>query len=153
NYGLIKVELFQTEAPETVKNFLEYASAKHYNGAIFHRVIADFMIQGGGFDADMTELKSKAPIKNESGNGLANAKYTIAVAGATGPHRGTCQFFINTKDNPFLDKANAVDSWGYCAFGKVIAGQDVVDKIRKVPTEAKNAKVGGNQVPLQDVPV
>lgn len=132
--GKIKIELYQKHAPETVKNFLRYAKEKHYDGTIFHRVISNFMIQGGGMTPDMKEKKTHAPIKNESANGLSNKRGTIAMARTPDPHSASAQFFINVKDNTFLDKKNAQDGWGYCVFGKVIEGMDVVDKIRMVRT-------------------
>ncbi|HYV35386.1 MAG TPA: peptidylprolyl isomerase [Gemmataceae bacterium] len=138
--GNIKVELFEDKAPITVKNFLEYVDAKHYDGTIFHRVIKDFMIQGGGMDVNNKQKPTKAPIKNEAGNGLANARGTIAMARTNNPDSATSQFFINTVDNKFLDRANAQDKVGYCVFGKVLEGMDVVDKIRAV-------QVGANDVP------
>jgi cyclophilin family peptidyl-prolyl cis-trans isomerase len=144
NHGTIKIELYAKEAPITVKNFLDYVDAKHYDGTIFHRIIPDFMIQGGGFTQDMKQKPTKDAIVNESKNGLKNLKYTIAMARTSLPNSATCQFFINTVDNAFLDKANAKDGVGYCVFGKVIAGQQVVEKIKAVPT-------GAMDVPTQPV--
>src|SRR5262249_12947279 len=141
--GTIKVELFEKDAPVTVKNFLRYVDDKHYDGTIFHRVIADFMIQGGGFSKGLNkanikdkEKKTRDPIKNESNNGQSNKPGTIAMARTGRPDSATAQFFINTKDNDFLDRAKARDKVGYCVFGKVIEGMDVVDKIRRVKTRA-----------------
>lgn len=134
NKGTIKLELFADKAPNTVANFVKYAEDKHYNGTIFHRVIADFMIQGGGFDQEMAQKKTREPIKNESANGVSNKRGTIAMARTPNPHSASAQFFINVKDNTFLDKANAQDGWGYCVFGKVIDGMKVVDTIRSVET-------------------
>jgi cyclophilin family peptidyl-prolyl cis-trans isomerase len=129
--GDIKVELFEDKAPVTVENFLQYVKDKHYDGLVFHRVIKDFMIQGGGYDADLKEKKTRAPIKNESGNGVPNNRGYIAMARTNDLDTATSQFYINTVDNPFLDKNK------YCAFGRVIEGMDVVDKIRSVSTGAK----------------
>jgi cyclophilin family peptidyl-prolyl cis-trans isomerase len=144
--GKIKIELFRDKAPLTVKNFLQYVDGKFYDGTIFHRVIPNFMIQGGGFKPGLMEKKSRDPIKNEAGNGLSNLRGNIAVARTTVPNSGTCQFFINVQDNKFLDKSK--DSDGYCVFGKVIAGMDVVDKIKAVATGDR----GGHQnVPQSDV--
>ncbi len=142
--GNIKIELFADKAPKTVKNFLKYVEDKHYDGTIFHRVIADFMIQGGGMEPGLRERKTREPIENEAGNGLSNERGTIAMARTNQPHSATSQFFINVKDNTFLDKARARDKWGYAVFGKVIEGMDVVDKIRAVET--------GNQGDHQNVP-
>jgi cyclophilin family peptidyl-prolyl cis-trans isomerase len=135
--GTIKIELFEDKAPITVKNFLNYVDKKHYDGTIFHRVIEDFMVQGGGFDKDQSEKKTDPPIKNESTNGLKNERGTVAMARTPKPDSATSQFFINVKGNDFLDKENARDMVGYCVFGRVIEGMDVVDKIRKVKTGAK----------------
>lgn len=147
--GAIKVELFEKEAPITVKNFLNYVDKKHYDGLVFHRVIADFMIQGGGFDKDLKERKTDPPIKNEAGNGLKNEKGTIAMARTRIADSATSQFFINTKSNDFLDRANSGDGVGYCVFGKVIDGMDVVEKIRKVKTGPKG--IFDKDCPLEDV--
>jgi peptidyl-prolyl cis-trans isomerase B (cyclophilin B) len=131
--GKIKAELYQDKAPITVKNFLRYVDEKHYDGTIFHRVIPDFMIQGGGFEPGMKERKdTHSPIENESNNGVANEKGTLAMARTNAPNSATDQFFINVKDNPFLDRANAKDKVGYAVFGKVVEGMKVVDQIRKV---------------------
>jgi cyclophilin family peptidyl-prolyl cis-trans isomerase len=135
--GTIKIELFEDKAPITVKNFLNYVEKKHYDGVVFHRVIQDFMIQGGGYDTDLKERKADPPIKNEASNGLKNVRGTIAAARTNVPDSATSQFYINVKDNVFLDKENARDNVGYCVFGGVIEGMDVVDKIRKVKTVAK----------------
>jgi len=132
--GNIKVELFEDKAPTTVKNFLGYVDDKFYDGTIFHRVIKNFMIQGGGFESGMKEKKTKEPIKNESDNGLANERGTIAMARTSEPNSATAQFYINVVTNKSLDRANADDKVGYCVFGKVIDGMDVVDKIRAVET-------------------
>lgn len=151
--GNIKIELYADKAPGTVKNFLSYVEDKFFDGTIFHRVIPNFMIQGGGFQ-DGAEKKTKEPIKNESTNGLSNERGTIAMARTPDPDSATAQFFINLKDNDFLDKARARDRVGYCVFGKVIEGMDVVDKIAGVQTGQKRLKVRtGQSVPMQDVPV
>jgi peptidyl-prolyl cis-trans isomerase A (cyclophilin A) len=131
--GEIVVELDAGKAPKTVENFVQYVKAGHYDGTIFHRVIADFMIQGGGMKPDMSEKATRAPIPLESRNGLSNARGTIAMARTMDPNSATAQFFINTKDNAFLDQPNARDGNGYAVFGKVVQGMDVVDKIRVVP--------------------
>jgi cyclophilin family peptidyl-prolyl cis-trans isomerase len=144
NHGKITLELFDEKAPISVKNFLQYVDDKHYDGLIFHRIIADFMIQGGGYESGMKERKTREPIKNEAGNGIANARGTIAMARTSVPDSATSQFFINTVDNKFLDRANAKDGVGYAVFGKVIEGLDVVDSIRKVET-------GRMDVPVKDV--
>lgn len=130
--GTIKIELFEDKSPVTVKNFLTYVDDKHYDGTIFHRVKDTFMIQGGGFDAQGKEKKTRDSIKNEASNGLSNKKGTIAMARTNDPDSATAQFFINTVDNQFLDKNER--SAGYCVFGKVIEGMDVVDKIKSVKT-------------------
>jgi cyclophilin family peptidyl-prolyl cis-trans isomerase len=133
--GNIKIELDPDRAPITVKNFLKYVEAKHYDGTVFHRVIKDFMIQGGGMTPDGRERLTGVPIKNESYNGLTNKRGTIAMARTNKPDSATAQFFINVKDNDSLDRANNLDQVGYCVFGKVTEGMDVVDKIRAVPTD------------------
>lgn len=146
NQGDIKVETFPKEAPISAKNFDDYVKAGFYDGTIFHRVIPGFMIQCGGFTRDMKEKDNKsAPIKNESSNGLQNKKYTLAMARTSVPDSATSQFYINVADNDFLDKANSRDNVGYAVFGRVVEGQDVVDKIAKVRT--------GNKGPHGDVPV
>lgn len=134
-HGVIKLELNAAKAPLSVANFVEYVKAGHYNGKIFHRVINDFMIQGGGMDKNMKESATREPIKNEANNGLKNDKYTIAMARTMQPHSATAQFFINVKDNDFLNfSAENVHGWGYAVFGKVIEGTEVVDKIKLVKT-------------------
>lgn len=130
--GTIKIELFEDKSPITVKNFLTYVDDKHYDGTIFHRVKDTFMIQGGGFDTEGNEKKTRDPIKNEASNGLSNKKGTIAMARTSDPDSATAQFFINTVDNGFLDKNDK--SAGYCVFGKVVEGMDIVDKIRSAKT-------------------
>ena len=133
--GNFTLELNAEKAPLTVANFLEYVKSGHYNGKIFHRVINDFMIQGGGMDKDMKEGKTLAPIKNEANNGLKNDKYTIAMARTMQPHSATAQFFINVKDNDFLNfKGEDMYGWGYAVFGKVVEGTEVIDKIKVVKT-------------------
>jgi len=142
--GDIVVELDAAKAPKSVANFLQYVKAGHYDGTIFHRVIANFMIQGGGMTADMKEKDTRPPIPLESKNGLMNQRGTIAMARTPDPNSATAQFFINVKDNGFLDQAQARDGNGYAVFGKVIEGMDVVDKIRVVPT-------GPGDVPVQAI--
>jgi peptidyl-prolyl cis-trans isomerase B (cyclophilin B) len=143
--GAVTIELDGDKAPLTVANFLGYVDDKFYDGTVFHRVIPDFMIQGGGFAAGMRQKPTKAAIKNESTNGLANKRGTLAMARTNDPDSATAQFFINVKDNDFLDRAKAGDKVGYCVFGKVTAGMDVVDKIKAVKT--------GSRGSFQDVPV
>ncbi|MBM4071888.1 MAG: peptidyl-prolyl cis-trans isomerase [Planctomycetes bacterium] len=143
--GPLKIELYEALAPVTVKNFLKYVDDKHYDGTIFHRVISDFMVQGGGFEPSMREKPSGKPIINESYNGLQNDTGTVAMARTSKPDSATAQFFINVKNNGFLNRAASMDGVGYAVFGKVIEGMDVVDKIRLVET----ATVAGHD----DVPV
>jgi cyclophilin family peptidyl-prolyl cis-trans isomerase len=146
--GTIKIELYEDKAPITVKNFLSYVEDKYYDGLLFHRVIPDFMIQGGGLEPGLKKKKTKDPIKNEAGNGLPNARHTIAMARTNDPDSATSQFFINVKDNKSLDRASDPNKVGYCVFGRVIDGFDVVDKIKNVKTSDK----GGNEaVPDEDV--
>jgi peptidyl-prolyl cis-trans isomerase B (cyclophilin B) len=133
NHGVIKLDLYADKAPKTVENFLGYVNAGHYDGTIFHRVIDNFMIQGGGFEPGMKQKPTNAPVENEAKNGLKNETYTVAMARTSDPHSASAQFFINVKNNSFLDYPGQ-DGWGYCVFGKVIEGQDVVDKIRAVQT-------------------
>ena len=135
--GEVKIELYEKEAPETVKNFLAYVNDKFYDGTIFHRVIPGFMIQGGGFTAAMEQKPTKPPIKNEAGNGLKNDTGTIAMARTSDPDSATAQFFINVKSNDFLNRDKAQDGVGYTVFGKVIEGMDVVHKIEQVQTSRK----------------
>lgn len=147
--GTIKVELYEDKAPITVKNFLSYVDKKHYDGTIFHRVINGFMIQGGGFDETMKERDTAAPIKNEAANGLKNTVGMLAMARTNVPDSATAQFFINVKDNSFLDfRDPSPQGIGYAVFGKVISGMDVVDKIKAVRTTMKN---GMGDVPEQPV--
>jgi len=143
--GDIVVELDAAKAPKTVENFMQYVKAGHYDGTVFHRVIPNFMIQGGGFTPDMVQKATRAPIPLESRNGLSNVRGTVAMARTAVPDSATSQFFINVVDNAFLDQPNARDGAGYAVFGKVVAGMDVVDKIRAVPT--------GNRGPHQNVPL
>ncbi|MCW5891823.1 MAG: peptidyl-prolyl cis-trans isomerase [bacterium] len=137
--GEIKVELYADKAPETVKNFLAYVKAGYYDGTIFHRVIPGFMVQGGGLTADMRDKREGqlAPIKNESANGLRNDTGTLAMARTSVPDSATSQFFINTKNNDFLNRERAQDGVGYAVFGKVVGGMDVVQKIEKVQTTTR----------------
>ena len=133
-HGDIVIELFADKAPKTAANFEQYVLDGHYNGTIFHRVINGFMIQGGGFTTDMRQKPTNAPIPLESRNGLSNKRGTIAMARTSDPNSATAQFFINVKDNAFLDQPNAGDGEGYAVFGQVIKGMDVVDKIKQVAT-------------------
>ena len=137
--GDIVLELDAAKAPKTVENFVQYVKAGHYDGTVFHRVIENFMIQGGGMTADMNEKPTRAPIALESRNGLANARGSVAMARTSDPNSATAQFFINVVDNPRLDFTSEANgsTWGYCVFGKVISGLDVVDKIKAVPTGAQ----------------
>jgi len=146
--GAIRIELDDAKAPATVENFLNYVRAGHYDGTVFHRVIQGFMIQGGGFEPGMKQKPTGAPINNESANGLRNEKYSIAMARTMAPHSATAQFFLNTKNNSFLDKDRAQDGWGYAVFGKVVSGTEVVDAIERVATGNRG---GHGDVPLQDV--
>ncbi|MBC7755636.1 MAG: peptidyl-prolyl cis-trans isomerase [Bdellovibrio sp.] len=149
NFGDITLELNAEKAPITVANFLQYVESGFYDGVIFHRVIDGFMVQGGGFDANMKQKPTKDEIKNEADNGLANDKYTVAMARTSIPDSASSQFFINVGDNAFLNHtAKNASGWGYCVFGKVIAGMDVVDKIRAVKT---TTKAGHQDVPAEPV--
>lgn len=135
--GDILLELFEDKAPKTVANFLEYVADGFYANTIFHRVIPNFMIQGGGLDPRMREKATREPVPNEAKNGLKNTRGTLAMARTRDPHSATAQFFINLVDNPFLDYREAtLDGWGYCVFGKVTEGMDVVDKIAKTKTKS-----------------
>ncbi len=149
NHGTITLELDADKAPATVENFLNYVKSGHFDNTIFHRVIDGFMIQGGGFEASMKQKPVSKPIKNEADNKLKNARYTIAMARTSDPHSATAQFFINAADNDFLDHtAPTSQGWGYCVFGKVVEGTDVIDRIQSVRTGNK----GGHQdVPVEDV--
>lgn len=148
--GDITIELYPDKAPITVENFLSYVNEKFYDGTIFHRVIKDFMIQGGGYTADFQEKTSKAPIQNEAKNGLKNKRGTIAMARMPDPHTATCQFFINHVDNSGLDYGQSADGWGYCVFGKVVEGMDVVDAIANSPTMIKS---GMRDVPRETIQI
>jgi cyclophilin family peptidyl-prolyl cis-trans isomerase len=145
NKGSIIVELNQDKAPNTVANFVKYANDGFYTGTVFHRVISGFMIQGGGLDKNLNEKETRAPIKNEADNGLANNIGTIAMARTNDPHSASSQFFINVANNAFLNHTEKSDrGWGYTVFGKVVKGMDVVDKIAKIPTD-------GGDVPTQTI--
>ncbi|WP_394809489.1 peptidylprolyl isomerase [Nitrosomonas sp.] len=149
NFGVITLELDSEKAPETVQNFLNYVTSGFYDNTLFHRVIDDFMIQGGGFEPGMKQKTTQAPIQNEAANGLKNDTYTIAMARSADVHSATAQFFINVASNGFLNyKSPSSQGYGYCVFGKVIEGQDVVDKIKKVKT---GDSAGHQNVPLEDV--
>ncbi|TXH43501.1 MAG: peptidyl-prolyl cis-trans isomerase [Burkholderiaceae bacterium] len=149
NHGDIVIELDAEKAPETVKNFLAYVEAGHYDNTIFHRVINGFMIQGGGMEPGMKQKGTNAPIKNEANNGLKNDAGTIAMARTQDPHSATAQFFINVADNDFLNfKAENVQGWGYCVFGRVSEGMDVVNKIKGVKTGTSGFH---QDVPKEDV--
>ncbi len=146
NFGDIKLELNKEKAPATVENFVSYVNDGHYNGTIFHRVIDGFMVQGGGFDQDFNQKPTKSPIKNEANNGLKNDVGTVAMARTQDPHSASSQFFINIKDNDFLNfSAETMQGWGYAVFGKVVDGMDVVNQIKGVKT--------GNKGFHQDVPL
>ncbi len=135
NMGAIVIELNEEKAPKTVENFLNYVKSGHYDGTIFHRIIDGFMIQGGGMDAEMNEKATNAPVENEADNGLKNDAGTIAMARTQDPHSATSQFFINVKDNDFLNHSGKnMQGWGYTVFGKVTSGMDVIEKMRGVPT-------------------
>jgi peptidyl-prolyl cis-trans isomerase B (cyclophilin B) len=147
--GVITLELDGDKAPDTVANFVAYANAGHYDGTIFHRVIPGFMIQGGGFDTSMNQKSTNAPVKNEANNGLKNVNGSIAMARTNDPHSATAQFFINVKDNTFLDHTSPDPrGWGYAVFGQVTDGMDVVQSIEAVPTGNKS---GHQDVPLESV--
>ncbi len=149
NYGVITLKLDAEKAPVTAANFEKYVKDGHYDGTIFHRVINNFMIQGGGFESGMKQKETNAPIKNEANNGLSNKVGTIAMARTMDPHSASAQFFINVKDNTFLDHtAPTPQGWGYAVFGEVVDGMDVVDKIRGVAT---TSKAGHQDVPVEDV--
>jgi len=149
--GTIVIELYRDKAPITVDNFLWYVDHGFYDGLVFHRVIKGFMVQGGGFTADMVQKAGNPPIDNEAGNGLTNDKYTLAMARTNVVNSATSQFFINTKDNDFLNhRDNSAQGFGYAVFGKVVEGMDVVDAIESVPTGTKN---GFNDVPRSAVTI
>ena len=149
NYGDITVELDFVNTPKTAENFLMLAKNGFYDGTIFHRVIANFMIQGGGFDAEMNQKRDAETIENEVDNAQSNKRYTLAMARTSDPHSASSQFFINVADNTFLNfRAKSGDGWGYCVFGKVVAGMDVVDKIKMVSTTSRS---GHQDVPVNNV--
>ncbi|MGD9211837.1 MAG: peptidylprolyl isomerase [Desulfobacteraceae bacterium] len=149
--GDIFLELFEEKAPKSVANFLEYVRAGHYDGTIFHRVIDGFMIQGGGLNSDMKSKPTNAPIENEADNDIKNDAYTLAMARTSDPHSATAQFFINVKNNSFLNHTGKTSQgWGYAVFGKVVKGHGVVNKIKKVPT---GDKAGHSDVPITPVEI
>jgi len=149
NHGAIKLELDDAKAPNTVANFVQYAKDGHYDNTVFHRVIDGFMIQGGGFEPGMKQKATRAPVDNEATNGLKNDIYTVAMARTNDPHSATAQFFINIKNNDFLNFSSPNgNGWGYCVFGKVVEGTDVVDKIKAVKTGTSGFH---QDVPVQDV--
>ncbi|UAW99856.1 peptidyl-prolyl cis-trans isomerase [Halopseudomonas nanhaiensis] len=149
NYGVITLELFADKAPETVENFKQYVRDGHYDNTIFHRVISNFMIQGGGFEPGMKQKETRKSIKNEANNGVSNKKGTVAMARTMEPHSASAQFFINVADNDFLNhSAPTVQGWGYAVFGQVTEGMDVVEKIKSVSTTMRN---GHQDVPAEDV--
>ncbi len=149
NHGAIKLELDDAKAPKTVENFVQYARDGHYDNTVFHRVIANFMVQGGGFEPGMKQKPTRAQIDNEATNGLKNDEYTVAMARTGDPHSATAQFFINVKNNDFLNFTSPNgNGWGYCVFGRVIEGKDVVDKIKGVKTGTKGFH---QDVPDEDV--
>ena len=150
NHGDIVIKTFDDKAPETVKNFLDYCREGFYDNTIFHRVINGFMIQGGGFEPGMKQKATKSPIQNEANNGLKNTRGTLAMARTQAPHSATAQFFINVADNSFLNASQAADGQGYCVFGRVVKGQDVVDKIAEVRT---SVKAGMRDVPVKPVTI
>ncbi|ASM54719.1 MULTISPECIES: peptidylprolyl isomerase [Pseudoalteromonas] len=149
NFGDITIKMFDQEAPNTVKNFLEYANAGFFNGTIFHRVIDGFMVQGGGFIPGMDQKEVNDPIKNEANNGLSNKVGTLAMARTPDPHSATAQFFINVNDNDFLNHSSETSQgWGYCVFAEVVEGMDIVNKIKGVATGSNGFH---QDVPLEDV--
>ena len=149
NYGVITLELDAEKAPKSAENFIAYVKKGHYDNTVFHRVIPGFMVQGGGFEPGMTQKPTGAEIENEDNNGLKNDKYTVAMARTSAPHSATAQFFINIADNGFLNHtAPSAQGWGYAVFGKVIAGTEVVDKIKAIKTGRKGFH---DDVPLEDV--
>ena len=149
NHGIVKINLDSDKTPKTVENFKNYVESGFYDGTIFHRVIDNFMIQGGGFDASMSQKTTNATIENEANQGRSNTRGTIAMARTNDPHSATAQFFINVKDNNFLNHTSeTMSGWGYCAVGEVVEGMDVVDKIKGVDT---TSKFGHQDVPVDDV--
>lgn len=152
NVGTVVMQLDAQRAPKSVQNFVKYAQAKHYEGTVFHRVIDGFMIQGGGLDQNLKEKPTLAPIANEAANGLKNEKYSVAMARTSDPNSATCQFFINTNDNTFLNRDEAQDGYGYAVFGFVTDGKEVVDQISKVKTEVQTSP-DHKELLMRDVPV
>jgi len=149
NLGDITLELDYEKAPKTAENFEQYVRDGFYDGVIFHRVINNFMIQGGGFEPGMVQKDTRAPIENEADNGLTNKKYTVAMARTMDPHSASAQFFINVADNSFLDhSAKTMEGWGYTVFAQVVEGEDIVDKIKSVST---TMRAGHQDVPAEDV--
>lgn len=149
NHGVITLQLFEDKAPETAANFVEYVKSGHYDGTIFHRVISNFMIQGGGFEPGMKQKTTRAPIKNEANNGLSNKVGTVAMARTMDPHSASAQFFINVSDNSFLDhSAPTTQGWGYAVFAEVVEGMEVVEAIKAVATTMRS---GHQDVPVEDV--
>ena len=149
NHGTITLELDAEKAPQTVANFLSYVQKGHYDGTIFHRIIKGFMIQGGGFTADMKQKPTDDPVENEANNGLTNNHYTVAMARTSDPHSATAQFFINVADNDFLNHtAPSMQGWGYAVFGKVVSGSEVVDQLAGVKTGRRGFH---DDVPKEDV--
>ena len=147
--GEILLQLDAEKAPATVENFKNYVTSGHYDGSIFHRVIEDFMIQGGGMDENMQNLPTQAPIQNEANNGLKNVTGSISMARTSDPHSASAQFFINTNDNVFLDfRSETTDGWGYCVFGKVVEGMDVVEAIEETDTTSRS---GHQDVPVEPI--
>jgi peptidyl-prolyl cis-trans isomerase B (cyclophilin B) len=149
--GPIRLELDDEKAPETVRNFIDYVRQGHYDGTAFHRVIKGFMIQGGGFEPGMRQKPTGAPIRNEAANGLKNDRYTIAMARTSAPHSASAQFFINAKNNDFLNfTSESAQGWGYAVFGRVVEGREVVDAIEQVKT---GSRMGHDDVPVEDVTI
>ena len=147
--GTLRIELDEVKAPLSTANFLAYVHSGHYDGTVFHRVIKGFMLQGGGFEADMKQKGTLAPIQNEANNGVKNKRYTLSMARTSDPHSATSQFFVNVADNAFLDfKAENASGWGYAGFGRVVSGREVVDAIEKVKTGRKGFH---DDVPQEDV--
>ncbi len=149
NYGNIKIKLEEDKAPASVANFKQYVEEGFYNGTVFHRVIKNFMVQGGGFEIGMGQKATRNPIKNEANNGLSNLRGTVAMARTMEPHSATSQFFINVEDNTFLNhSAESPEGWGYAVFAEVVEGMDVVDKIKALET---TSRMGHQDVPTDDV--
>jgi len=149
NHGTIVVELFVDKAPKTVANFLQYANDGFYDGTVFHRVIDNFVIQGGGFGPGMTQKVTRSPVENEANNGLRNSRGTVAMARTSDPHSASSQFFFNIVDNDFLNyTAPTPAGWGYCVFGRIVEGLHVLDQMKGIPT---GSKLGHKDVPLSDI--